>query len=201
MSAADGDRLRAQQAALARALTRPEAATDAAMEPLLNGLDRDEIARAAETLVRKRLSQTQSALPGTARLLGGEFRPEFREFAARHPFGGPGAIWQDAIRFCDWLLRRRNQPAWMRDVLRWERARCVWESRPFCFVVLRLRHGVAASSAGMGVASTSAAPPRRMDWVWAWRVGGRGHIYKFPGTQSCLLWAWSRLGLLLRRER
>ena len=184
MSTADGDRLRAQQAALARALTRSGAATDAAMEPLLDGLDPDEIARAAETLVRKRLSQTRAALPGTARLLGREFRPEFRAFAAQHPFGGPGAIWRDAIRFCDWLLRRRAQPAWMRDVLRWERARCRWESSHFCFLMLRLRHDVVGWTVGVGADSSSVAPRRASRWVWAWRVGSRGGIQTFRGIRA-----------------
>lgn len=186
MRNADGDRLRAQQAALARALTRPDATTDPAMEPLLDGLDRDEIARAAETLVRKRLSQARAALPGTARVLGGEFRPEFRAFAAKHPLGGPNAIWGDAIRFCNGLLRRPARHPWLCDVLRWERARCLWESQRFCFLVLRLRHDVVAWTAGMGDASTSAAPPRRIRWVWAWRVGGRGSILAFRGIRAPL---------------
>jgi hypothetical protein len=175
MSAEDRDRLSAQQIALAKALTQPAREHPSVQEPSLAGLDPDEIARSAETLVRKRISQTRSALRGTARLLGDEFSKEFRIFASTYFFSGPDAIWLDAIEFSKWIARRRANPAWLPDTLKWERARCLWEHRVFYFSLFRLRYGIAAWLERPGVGE----PEPMSHWVLVWRLGRRGGIRAF----------------------
>lgn len=170
------DRLQALQAALARALTRPGPTTGAPWEPSLAGMDSSEIARSAETLVRKRLSQARAALPGTARVLGEDFEVEFRAFASTHRLAGRHPSWQDAIRFSSWVGRRRREPGWLRDVLRWERCRCQWESHGICLLVFRLRHDVAGWIRALHEPSPPGAPRRDDRWFCVWRLGKRGGI-------------------------
>ena len=67
-------------------------------------LDSAELDRASETLLRKRISQTRSLLPESTKLLGREYRREFREYAKSHHFDGHRAILFDAIHFADWKL-------------------------------------------------------------------------------------------------
>jgi hypothetical protein len=176
MSNEEQDRLRRQQAALAKALTRSTEEQASLQEPSLAGLDTGEIARSAETLVRKRISQTRAVLRGTARILGEEFPKEFRVFASTHFFNGPDAIWQDAVEFTKWIGHRRTQPAWLPDTLKWERARCLWEYRTICFSLFRLRYGIAAWIDKAG----PIAPESMRHWVLVWRLGRRGGIRAYP---------------------
>jgi len=94
-------------------------------------LDSAELDRASETLLRKRISQTRSLLPESTKLLGREYRREFREYAKSHHFDGHRAILLDAIQFADWRLYRlaREQESKpeshkLRDALRWEQELC-----------------------------------------------------------------------------
>lgn len=179
MSTDDFERLRKQQIALARSLTQPGADL-ANQEPGLSGLDHGEIARSAETLIRKRLTQTRSALGGTSRLLRDEFANEFREFASTHFFSGPDAIWRDAIEFSRWLARRRKEPEWLLDLLRWEHERCCWESKRFYFSLFRLRYRVAEWIDGYSDNSRDNPPLRSKQWIFVWRFGHRGGIRAIP---------------------
>lgn len=180
MSTEDLERLRVQQIALARALTQPSR-SPTNQEPSLSSLDPEEIARSAETLIRKRLSQTRSALRGTSMLLGDEFAKTFREFASTHFFSGSDAIWRDPIEFARWLARRRTEPAWLIDLLRWEHERCCWESRRFYFSLFRLRYRVAEWIDGLSMNTTRNDPPLRGNqWIIVWRFGHRGGIRAIP---------------------
>ncbi len=94
-------------------------------------LDSAELDRASETLLRKRISQTRSLLPESTKLLGREYRREFREYAKSHHFDGHRAILLDAIHFADWKLCRlageqESKPDGhkLRDALRWEQELC-----------------------------------------------------------------------------
>lgn len=175
MSTDDRERLRKQQIALARFLTQPGTSL-ANQEPSLSSLDPEEVVRSAETLIRKRLSQTRSALRGTSILLRDEFAKEFRKFASTHFFSGPDAIWRDAIEFARWLARRRNEPAWLFDLLRWEMERCLWESSRFHFSLFRLRYRVAEWIDGVGKTTRDEPPHRSSQWILVWRFGRRGGI-------------------------
>lgn len=94
-------------------------------------LDSAELDRASETLLRKRISQTRSLLPESTKLLGREYRREFREYAKSHHFDGHRAILLDAIHFADWKLYRlageqesKPDSHKLRDALRWEQELC-----------------------------------------------------------------------------
>lgn len=179
MSTEDRDRLRMQQIALAKALTQPGFGPSQ-REASLPSLDPEEIARSADTLIRKRLSQTRSALRGTAKLLGDEFARDFREFASNHFFSGPDAIWRDAIEFSRWLARRRQEPEWLHDVLRWECERCLWESQKFYLSFFRLRHRVAAWIDEINDKALSDPPQIANQWIFLWRLGGRTGAWTIP---------------------
>lgn len=179
MSTEDRDRLREQQIALARVLTQPGSSPTHPV-PSLAGLDPEEIARSAETLIRKRISQTRSALQGTSKLLGDEFAKEFREFASTHFFNGPDAIWRDAIEFARWVARRRKEPEWFSDLLRWEHERCLWESQRFYFSVFRLRYRVVEWIHGSSDHGRGEPPVRSVHWIFLWRLGRRGGIRAIP---------------------
>lgn len=177
---ADREALRQQQTALARALTGQEASVRNPIEPCLSGLDRDELARAAETLIRKRVSQTRAALRKSAAILGERFGSEFRVFAQTHFFSGPDAIWKDAIEFSRWLARRHPDPDWLRDTLKWERAQCLWQSRRFYLSLLRLRYELEPWNEQW----KDKHPPRHWQLLLLWRVGKRGSIFRFPRRSS-----------------
>lgn len=179
MSTEDLERLRKQQIALARALTQPSTSSPI-QETSLSHLDLEEVARSAETLIRKRLSQTSSALRGTSMLLRDEFAKEFREFASTHFFNGTDAIWRDAIEFSRWLARRRKEPAWLSDLLRWEHERCCWESQRLYFSLFRLRYRVAEWIDGRSDNSRDAPPVLSNQWIFIWRFGHRGGIRAIP---------------------
>jgi len=88
-------------------------------------IDTDEFRRAAETLIRNRLSQTKSLLPLSSEILGSAFASQFRVFANNHHLNGPQAILLDGLYFSDWLLRNaRNLSPACQDALRWEYACC-----------------------------------------------------------------------------
>jgi len=81
--------------------------------------------RAAETLIRKRISQTKSLLPLSSEILGSDFATHFRQFASNYHFNGPQAILLDGLHFSDWLLRNaQNLSPACQDALRWEYACC-----------------------------------------------------------------------------
>jgi hypothetical protein len=169
-----------QQRALARALTglggKEAAQCDASLDvDLLLGMDPEEIARSAETLIRKRISQTRAALPGTARILGTDFPKMFREFSGSHFFHGTDAIWKDAIEFTRWLRSRRTDPAWLFDTLRWEYERCMWETHRYYVSCFRTKFAVPAWIPR----TDQPSPERRMQWILAWRCGRKGRIEQF----------------------
>ena len=85
----------------------------------------DEGRRAAESLIRMRISQTKRLLPFSSEILGSAFASQFRVFANNHHFNGPQAILLDGLHFSDWLLRNaRNLSPACQDALRWEYACC-----------------------------------------------------------------------------
>lgn len=85
----------------------------------------DEFRRAAETLIRKRISQTKSLLPLSSEILGSAFATHFRQFATNHHFNGPQAILLDGLHFSNWLLQNpQNLSPACQDALRWEYACC-----------------------------------------------------------------------------
>jgi len=94
-------------------------------DALTQWMDSDEFHRAAETLIRKRISQTKNLLPFSSEILGSVFATHFRQFATNHHFNGPKAILLDGLRFSHWLLRNaRNLSPACTDALRWEHACC-----------------------------------------------------------------------------
>jgi hypothetical protein len=176
MSTDDRARLLAQQIAIAKALTRIDGPNPTDADPFLADLDTGEIARSAETLIRKRISQTRSALRWSSQLMGETFSKEFRVFASTHLFHGSDAIYRDAIEFARWLATRHPNPPWLQDSLRWECERCIWESNRFYFVCFRMRYLIGASMDGEG----SWEPVRFDHRVWMWRLGRKGGIHVFP---------------------
>ncbi|MFM8570026.1 MAG: hypothetical protein ACKOAU_00370 [Pirellula sp.] len=133
------------QVALAQRLVYPDRSVDTTNAVLVS-LDRQELDRAAETLVRKRISQTRGILPQTVRQLGNDYRRLFREYASCHHYDGHRAILLDGAGFADWLLvRLANSPPTQSDTqglvdaLRWERELCL--ARLSRFRVRRIRVG------------------------------------------------------------
>lgn len=176
----DRESLQRQQRALARALTDARASESAHRDASLEGIDAAEILRSAETLIRKRTTQTRSALPASADILGPSFRNAFREFAITHFYNGSDAIGRDATEFAAWVAVRHSDPPWLRDVLRWESERCRWEWRRQGVSLFRLRYAVVS-----WLASDRREPPeRRSQWVVAWRWGDRGGIRVYPRPRS-----------------
>jgi hypothetical protein len=143
-------------------------------------LDRGALNRAAECLIRKRLSQTAYLLRKSRRLLGKSYEAEFRRFAFEHHLSGHQAIARDAIAFARWEGSRcqcgestvqRDIPILL-DALRLEGSECEWGIRTVYLRVVRLRYDIPGWN-GSGVGSAIVKRPR---WVLLWRLAGRGQI-------------------------
>lgn len=88
-------------------------------------IDEDEFERAARTLIRKRISQTQRLLPLSSRELEGSFRVYFQRFAQTYHFNGRRAIALDGLHFSSWMLKRTlGFRASCIEALRWEHEWC-----------------------------------------------------------------------------
>lgn len=93
-------------------------------------IDLGEFERAARTLLRKRMSQTQSLLPLSSRELGDRFRGYFHRFAQANHFNGRRAIVLDGLYFSSWMLKQRfGLTASCIEALRWEHEWCRLFSR------------------------------------------------------------------------
>lgn len=109
------------QSMVVRGLVRSEAIP--AVIPAV--IDEDEFERAARTLIRKRMSQTQSLLPLSSRELEGSFRVYFQRFAQTYHFNGRRAIALDGLHFSGWMLKRTlGFRASCIEALRWEHEWC-----------------------------------------------------------------------------
>lgn len=133
------------QAALAERLVYPDRPIGS-LNVDLQHLDPQELDRAAETLVRKRISQTRVVLPQSVERLGNDYRRLFREYAKGHHYDGNRAIWLDGAGFATWMLARLshaqpigNDADGLVDALRWEREMCL--ARLSRFRLRRLRIG------------------------------------------------------------
>lgn len=135
------------QASLAARLVYPERSIEC------SSFDRQELDRAAETLIRKRLSQTRSLLPESVKHLGKNYRRWFRVYAQSHHFDGHRAILLDAIHFADWMLvelkksdgssvQTQQDTRVLEDSLRWEQEICRLRLSRFRVRWLRTAHGV-----------------------------------------------------------
>jgi len=117
-------------------------------EQLAECLDFDpkELDRAAETLIRKRLSQTRSLLAESVKFIGKDYRRLFREYSRSHHFDGHRAILLDAVHFADWMLARVNNqtdPSTRKlvDSLRWEQELCRLKLSRFRVRLIRTSQG------------------------------------------------------------
>lgn len=133
-----------------------------------------EVARFADTLARKRQSQTRQFLPWTARILGAGFARRFLTYAAvSHP-QGERKLLHDALQFADWLLT--PQPgdvalhAWKIDVIRYEAAwlksslpRCTLRVRVFRHDLRDLQRRMADVQRGTNIPEGVESAPKRED--------------------------------------
>lgn len=185
--AAEREQLRRLQERLTRQLvfgdretSLPASIDDSTIAPLQLPTDKEALKRAAECLIRKRLSQTAHLLPKSRRLLGNSFGPEFRRFAFEHPLKGHQAIARDAIAFSRWEGLRckrgesmyRGEIAKLLDALRLEGDACEWGISNAFLRVVRLRFDIPGWN-GNGVGANIEQRPR---WVLLWRWGRRGQI-------------------------
>lgn len=127
------------QSALARRLVFPNRSIE------FPTLDSNELDRAAETLIRKRISQTRSLLPASCKLLGNEYRRLFREYAQSHHFDGYRAILLDADGFATWIRMELSKDrlreldcSQLQDALRWEQELCRARLSRFRFRFMRI---------------------------------------------------------------
>ena len=100
----------------------------------------------ARSLHNKRLSEISKVLPLTSRVLGRTFNECFETYAATHAPGGTKKHLGDALAFATHLQKTlrgdRQQPRWVMDLLRYEKAR-VRAADPRCRLVVRyFRHDI-----------------------------------------------------------
>lgn len=185
--ASDREQLKRLQVRLTRQLVlgdrevvSPGSNTESSADSLRLPFDQGALKRAAECLIRKRLSQTAHLLRKSRRLLGKTYEVEFRRFAFEHHLSGHQAIARDAIAFARWARYRCQRgeltvqggiPALL-DALRLEGSECEWGISTAYLRVVRLRYDIPGWN-GSGVGSAIVKRPR---WILLWRLAGRGQI-------------------------
>ena len=163
--------LRQQQEALASRLTmgkRSHAASND-LDKSIACFSESELDSAAETLVRKRLSQTTSHLPMTRFVLGSEFVREFRQFCETHHFNGHRAHWFDAWFFAEYLKKRLSdldRKPWLADCVKLEQSQVGLELYNPRVSVQRLNYHVHRWQY-----DRDPSPTKKGCLVWAWRLG------------------------------
>jgi hypothetical protein len=163
--------LRQQQEALASRLTagnRSHAASND-LDKSIACFSESELDSAAETLVRKRLSQTSSHLAMTRYVLSSEFVREFRQFCETHHFNGHRAHWFDAWYFAESLKKSLINPErkpWLADCLRLEQSLVGLELYNPRVSVRRLNYQV-----HLWQYDRDPSPTKKACLVWAWRLG------------------------------
>ncbi|MBM3966180.1 MAG: hypothetical protein FJ308_14120 [Planctomycetes bacterium] len=163
--------LRKRQEALALRLTTGNRSDVASknMNESIAGLSRGELESAAETLIRKRVSQTSSHLPMTRHLLGDEFLREFRLFGASHHFNGYRAHWFDAWFFAEYLKRQsgsNERVPWLVDCLKLEQMQIGLELYQPRFSMQRLKYQV-----HLWRYDRDPSPRKKACLLWSWRIG------------------------------
>lgn len=163
--------LRKRQEALAIRLTKGNRSDVASknMCESMAGLSPRELEAAAETLIRKRVSQTSSHLPLTRYVLGDEFLREFRLFGASQHFNGHRAHWFDAWFFAEHLKRRSSNNAtvpWLVDCLKLDQIQIGLELYDPRVFVQRLKYQV-----HMWHYDRDPTPRKKACLLWSWRIG------------------------------
>jgi hypothetical protein len=153
-------------------------------EDRLAEIDATHLERAAETLVRKRMSQTASLLPRIVCLLGSRFEEEFRAFCSCYHFNGPRALIRDGCEFAAWLAPRIQEDVvkvptsreFALECCRFEALRCEWQ---YFFTFVKWK---------------------KFQWdIPGWEIGrqelaGQGILKDCPkGPIRVLWWRWGRL--------
>lgn len=166
------------QRALASRLVGQQRDIGCSLEESLAELDSQEIERSAQTLVRKRLSQTSALLPLTKRLLRSQFDKDFVLYAQTIHFNGREAAFSDGAAFSEWLRARwayasnadPHRLAQLEECCRFEGGWCAW--RAARWVLLRDRFEWDWSvPLEAGIEVDFAAIPRKPMRRWLWRFG------------------------------
>jgi hypothetical protein len=118
-----------------------------------------DLERSRETLIRKRISQTRSQLPQTAKSLGQDFVATFREYAQQNHVNGPNAIARDALSFADWLSKNSSVARWMSQLAKWESLPLVPLCKPIGIKIVRVNYDFRRP-----IHPNTEPPRRRMLW-------------------------------------
>jgi hypothetical protein len=99
----------------------------------------EEIESFADSLIWKRLHEVRKLLPITARVLGEEFRTQFRTFATGFNPTSIRKHLDDAVEFCRFLRQIPGIMPAARDAAKFERAKLQFFARnePLAFAILR----------------------------------------------------------------
>ena len=149
-----------QQALAARLTTSHNSTESDQSQEVLREFDAEELQQSRETLIRKRLGQIASLLPGTRRQLGDQYDRLCREFIDQHHFQGFQAPQLDAIYFARWLEANKSLELWKLGIAGLEGMRVRWTISSF-FVSVRQFRVLANDTLGGG----NAAVAQRTTWM------------------------------------
>lgn len=83
----------------------------------------DQINFFADSLIGKRLHEVEKILPLTKKILGEDFQNLFRDFSQTFNPKSVKKHLEDAIEFCGFLQTHRIEPAFAKDVAKFERGK------------------------------------------------------------------------------
>lgn len=141
-------------------------------DEVVNKIASIELRRSAETLLRKRKSQTRSLLPFTATALGREYGRLFRTFSVGHHFNGLDAIDRDALTFSEWISDGNQVEPWKSELARWEALPIRWRSSVYRIKLERFHYNF-DNWISQG-ASVEKPPVRTIGFVFSWRFKNLG---------------------------
>jgi hypothetical protein len=131
----------------------------------------DELNLFAESLLFKRLREVEKLLPRTKQFLSADFEKYFREFSTTFLPASIKKHLEDAVQFCEFLIKQKIKDASLKDLIRYEQANLIFNGYGKRFLFRRFRFDVREFSR-----KGSKAQRKSAFAIW-FRIGGKtGHF-------------------------
>jgi hypothetical protein len=124
----------------------------------------------ANSLKWKRLGEVRELLPRTARVLGKNFNDLFWRYAETHIPQGIKKHREDAIAFANFIQAQEIEPAWISDLVRYEKTWLLAYDSPRCFRVCWFHYPIHTLPSAENIR-------RQLTLAMWWRLSARSPLH------------------------
>lgn len=143
----------------------------------LSQLSAQQVNIFANSLKWKRLGEVRELLPRTARVLGKNFNDLFWRYAETHIPQGINKHREDAIAFASFIQKQDIEPAWVSDLVRYEKTWLLAYDSPRCLQVCWFRYPIDK------LGNTQEIHRQLTLAIW-WRLTARSPLYHIVRSLS-----------------